>query len=337
MTVNHPALSCAGSNPALGTDIDAFFAFARERHSIYLRRQAGLPKPWTQDPVLQTNRFTNVFRELDRTTMWFRKHVREPLRARPEVLLAAVVFRWFNRISTGEAIFCQDDLFDSGGPWLRFVDTGDIRVLRRAILALLPQGPYVTGAYTINTNLAPRGTPKLDGVLWLIREWLDCHSDWRDVAEAWLASSGTTLEQFCQWAQGPDLGPFMAYEVACDLRHTDLLCRVPDIDTWANAGPGARRGVNRVHGTHPSSPVRSDDALASMVWLLGESRDEQYWPQRVAQDAYGCNNYGLDDVTCSGPWPAWELREVEHTLCEFDKYCRVRDGQGQTRGRFDGK
>lgn len=49
-----------------------FFAFARERHATYLRRQSGAPEPWTDDPILRKFRFTNVFRELDRTTVWFR-------------------------------------------------------------------------------------------------------------------------------------------------------------------------------------------------------------------------------------------------------------------------
>ncbi len=30
----------------------------------------------------------------------------------------------------------------------------------------------------------------------------------------------------------------------------------------------------------------------------------------------------------------WEMREVEHTLCEFDKHERARLGQGRPRGVF---
>jgi hypothetical protein len=90
-----------------------FWDFARERHSIYLRRAAGDPPPWTDDPVLRTYRFCNIFRELDATTAWFRRYVRDPMRSRPEVLLATVLFRWFNRISSGEALFCQTDLASS--------------------------------------------------------------------------------------------------------------------------------------------------------------------------------------------------------------------------------
>lgn len=46
----------------------AFWAFARERHAVYLRRAAGAPPPWTSDPVLSVYCFTNVYRALDPTT-----------------------------------------------------------------------------------------------------------------------------------------------------------------------------------------------------------------------------------------------------------------------------
>ena len=46
----------------------------------------------------------------------------------------------------------------------------------------------------------------------------------------------------------PYMGPFMAYEVVTDLRHTHLLENATDIMTWANPGPGAMRGLNRLTG-----------------------------------------------------------------------------------------
>jgi hypothetical protein len=45
---------------------ERFFAYARERYWIKLRRDQGLPAPWTTDPILQQYRFCNVFRADDR-------------------------------------------------------------------------------------------------------------------------------------------------------------------------------------------------------------------------------------------------------------------------------
>lgn len=326
-----------------------FFAYARERQAILLRRRAGLPRDqWSQDPVFANNRFCNVFREDDRTTVWFRENVRERLRSAPEVLLATVVFRWFNRITTGEAIFSQTRL-DTEPPgataWDEFLGSGDTRVLRDAILKHVGYaGPYVTGAYIVKT---PNGMDKLDGVLYGVREFVD-RSDWRDYAKKLIHkrnySGDNLLQETWGWlCQFPYLGPFMAYEVVSDLRYTALLDRAPDTMTWANAGPGATRGLNRIWGRTPinkSIPARQQSE--EMRLLLGASRDNRYWPSWEG-DVGGYWYNGPDDIDPglltvgsrdSRPWPQWDMRTVEHTLCEYDKIERVRRGEGRMKQRF---
>src|SRR4051812_7947858 len=94
---------------------ERWFEYAVEREKIRKRKEEDkmLP-PFTDDPILQKYRFCNVYREDDRTTRWCKKYVRDPLIDKPEVLLAVVIFRWFNRITTGEAIFCQEGLTHNG-------------------------------------------------------------------------------------------------------------------------------------------------------------------------------------------------------------------------------
>ena len=60
--------------------IQRFFWRIEERHRIFLSKEAGLPRgEWTDDEILKTYRFTNPFRENDKTTVWFRENMREPL------------------------------------------------------------------------------------------------------------------------------------------------------------------------------------------------------------------------------------------------------------------
>ena len=66
---------------------DDFWYMCNERHRIFLAKEAGKPKPWTDDPIFQKYKFTNVFRELDRTTIFVRENIREPLFDDPELLL----------------------------------------------------------------------------------------------------------------------------------------------------------------------------------------------------------------------------------------------------------
>ena len=328
-----------------------FFAYARERQAILLRRRAGLPRDqWSRDPVFANNRFCNVFREDDRTTVWFRENVRDRLAHQPEVLLATVLFRWFNRITTGEAIFSQTRL-DTEPPgataWDEFLGSGDTKILRDAILKHVGYaGPYVTGAYIVKT---PNGMDKLDGVLYGVREFVsgkrapdDLPSvDWRGLGETLLSDEyrgRVGLKNVWAWlCQFPYLGPFMAYEVVSDLRYTALLDRAPDIMTWANAGPGATRGLNRIWGRTPiDRAIKPAQQSEEMRQLLECARDPCHWPQSI-HDEIEVGSYAPDiGLSLFRPeyWPEWDMRTVEHTLCEVDKYMRVKLGEGRMKQRF---
>jgi hypothetical protein len=238
------------------------------------------------------------------------------------VLLATVLFRWFNRIASGEVIFNQGCLGLDGEStnetsWDNFLRTGDAGVMQAALYSAYPNGPYVTGSYMIRS---PDGLSKLDGILKLCEDFYR-DSNWRATAEYMLRNRNTTLEGFSRWLeQSPGQGPFLAFEIASDLRHTELLCHAPDIDMWANVGPGCLRGLNRIHGrirVNPRTPkqkfglpINEKQALAEMGELLRASRWPENWPAE---------------------WPEWEMREVEHTLCEFDKHQRVANGEGTPR------
>lgn len=305
--------------------VDAFFAYARERHSIYLRRREGRPPPWTDDPVLQENRFTNIFRELDRTTIWCRQNVRERYDWTGDLLPAVVLFRWFNKIETGEAIFRPQDArvpatyknnferWTAGKP-------ESLAYMRDNIIAHVgPTGPFTNAAYIVKT---PNGMTKLDGVLWAADQFLnrDGGCPWQ-MAQGLMRSDCWSLERSWQWMREHDhQGDFTAYEVVSDLRHTRLLRDAPDIMTWANAGPGAVRGANRVQGRPVGESMKKIESLHFMRELLEESRSINNWPRDNGDN-----------------WPRWEMRDVEHTLCEFDKSERVRRGEGKAKQRYDGK
>ena len=84
--------------------VEAFFAFCREREQIRMRRQAGEPSPWSQDPVFQRGRFLNVFREDDRVSKAI-IHFAQPIADDLPLLVQALLFaRWCNRASTLEAL-----------------------------------------------------------------------------------------------------------------------------------------------------------------------------------------------------------------------------------------
>jgi hypothetical protein len=310
--------------------IAAFFRYARARHECYLMKQSD-PEWATKDPILYKYRFTNVFRELDKTTAWFRKHVRDPMNSEKslDIMLATVVFRLLNRIEVGEAMFCDDDLLGGFAAFDAFRETGDTRPLVRAIKSRCGKGPYVTGGYIISS---PPGYSKLDGMMRVIKGFYKGSREWDNAGAGVLSTMGWdgeesvtvmltagpgeyTLESTWLWLRKFDyFGNFHSYEIVTDLRHTYLLDQAPDIMTWANPGPGCRRGANRVMG-RDKSDKSADRAqlIQEMQEILAHAKNKDLWPRE---------------------WGKWEMRDVEHTLCEFDKYERVRNGEGRPRGVY---
>lgn len=266
--------------------IERFFYWIQERTAIYDKRMAGEPWPWTEDKILREFRFTNAFREKDKTTVWFRENIRDPLKNQPEVYMATVIFRWFNLIETGETLL-KHNLHIDWDP-------------EKAYNVITPQKKWITGAYMIKS---PTGINKVRGVCQTIT------TVWNDRQRFLDKCPWVTLQKMNDWLEGyPFLGPFLAYELVTDLRHTFVGFRAMDILTWANAGPGAMRGLNRIHGRDLHYTSKKHDWCYEMRELLN----------------IACMKYSLD----------FELREIEHSLCEFDKYERVRLGQGQPRSKY---
>jgi 5-hmdU DNA kinase-like protein len=279
--------------------IERFFAYMKERYQIYLKKSAGDPPPWTSDPILQKYKFCNIFREDDRTTRWFRENVRDRLDGTPEVLLATIVFRMFNRISTGAIIF-------HSSIWDHFVKTGNAQDLADYIRSMNPKGPHTTGAYIITS---PKGYDKLDGICRILGNFHHNYP-WREIVHGFIQARSL------QWAwkyfkQVQFFGTFHSYEIVTDLRHTYLLENSTDIMTWSCAGPGAIRGLNHIYGRDIDFRLNQNEANLEMKYLLDISK--KYWPDE---------------------YPPFEMRDMEHQNCEIWKYERTRLGLGRTRSVY---
>lgn len=69
--------------------------FCVERYKIYVRKEVGRePWPWTDDPILRDYHFCNVYRDLDRTTVWLATEWYP--RVDVDLVFAAAVARIFN-------------------------------------------------------------------------------------------------------------------------------------------------------------------------------------------------------------------------------------------------
>jgi len=279
--------------------LDIYFYWLHERERIrMLKEDAQEEPPWTDDEILQKYKFCQVFREDDRTTRWFRTHIRDPLMDSHDVFMATVIFRWFNYIETGRTLLKHNLLRN----WDR----------KKAIEEITKQNKWVTGAFIVKT---PNRMDKVTGVaecvshMWRDKQYLiDALEMKREEGKASLEYTWELLRDY------PYMGPFMSYEVVTDLRHTYLLEDAKDILTWANAGPGAMRGLNRLTGRELGFCRRTHPWNEEM---------QELW--KIAQEKLNPNLINLDN---------FEMREVEGGLCEFDKYSRILNKQGTTRSIY---
>lgn len=117
--------------------VAAFFRFCRERESVRLKRDAGLPAPWSDDPILQRGRFLNVFREDDRGTKAVRRIAEQAGQPLDRLVHALFFARWVNRSSSLDA--------------LRYTDLADPARARRLLSETVPQPWNNPDAYPVES------------------------------------------------------------------------------------------------------------------------------------------------------------------------------------------
>lgn len=263
-----------------------FFDYMRKRHSIYLRKSAGEPPPWIDDKALQRLYLTNVYRELDTVTIWVRRHIREPYADHPNLWFMLLIARLLNWPDTLADVMSDKKAW----PHTRFDGTGFLAALHRR----KRRREKVFGNAYILTN-GGEAIPKDEYTTTILDEaWQQ-----REYIEPRLHDTMEIATNVLRTLSG--IGGFIAYEVACDLRYTRYLENAPDVRTWAHAGPGAKRGLNWVHGIEPVEKSMPEKVAVERMRVLLEELDPQ-WPYE----------------------PRLEMREIEHSLCEFAKVCKFR-------------
>lgn len=286
--------------PAEPFQYELFWYFINERHAIYLRRQAGESKPWTDDVIMQRYKFTNAFRQLDTGTVWLTEHWLSQ-KWRTEALTHSSMALDMKLLLFNICLYRHINWWETAD-WLGYTTSWSAHMFESRMGNRLAQGFHVwTGAHIIRSR---DGLSKAQSVAITLDEL------WGLKEELFMIARGTkSLEAvFDRLLQVPFIGEFLAYEFVSDMRWTPILSDATDIMTWANAGPGAQRGLKRLW-----PDIKRSEYLAAMRFLLAESaRETEEWV------------------------PDLEMREIEHSLCEFDKYTRVYQGEGKPRSVYPG-
>ena len=295
-----------------------FFSFVEEREQIRLRKKADLPFPWTDDPILQEYKFTNVHRHHDRTSQILREEFYTPhFKDCPAtVLMNAATYRYFGTYEFALAIGWTDyDAMDEAH-WEWVKDTARSRLEWKERV--------FTGAYVITNGgiSAPKYEVVVDHYLKPLHNAVSELVELAQETESWEVVA-TEMRKL----QGFGGSGFMTKEILMDTTYSGFWQN--EIQTeedgkfsfpsdwwdWTPIGPGARRGASRVGGDDSATPLK--ESLAGEV-IAGLVYNQELF---------------LDEDKMGKLCP----HDIQFQLCEFDKYERVRLGQGRPRSRYKRK
>lgn len=282
---------------------DLFFYYLHERERIRVKKETGQPWPFTEDPILRYNKFTNVLRSNDRATRWFVKYWAEPHRDLPlEVqLYNCALFRYFGTIEFASAVGYQTN----GHNPAHIIATAR---------AMLDKGQKVfTGAYVITNGGDPSPkeevvTNKYLAILWenapkLVKLAKETRR-WEVVAKEMMKLGG--------WGGTG----FMTKECLSDAMFTEVLKDCIDKNDWSPCGPGARRGLNWLHDRDEDYKQKDNLFLEEMKELFSLCKQR------------------FDTTFMPLPYVNYDLHAVQFALCEIYKYQKVKNGLGRPRSGY---
>lgn len=287
-------------------ELDTFWRFVHERHTIYHRRHVlKEPTPWTKDPVLQKNKFTNIYRELDPGTVYCREHILEADESREDIVFNVMLYRLMCNIPTYAGLGFQRlsefterklddylcDLYNTGQP-----------VFGNAYLI----SPYSS----MGSKFKFRNVARLFGII---------HRNY-EIFFHDLDTAPTFKRAFEAINDMYGFGPFLAFQVMVDLTYPLSRKKSAIIpfsqDDWAKLGPGALRGFARMSG--------HSDKLAGLRWLRWNQRTEF---RRLGLDFPYLRKQDESEIEIS-------LANMQNSLCEFHKYRSIQSGTGKAQRLF---
>jgi hypothetical protein len=289
-------------------ELPTLIYWVKERESIRRRKDAWQePGPWTTDPIFLKYRFCNVRRRDDRVSQWLCENVLTDSNRTYDLKSFLMFSAWCRFVNWPPTIKAAMD--EDFYPKKRI----DWRGLGKFLDDLGEKQKVWTGAYMIRA-------PQIEGmkkgkfvsevvigenfkvVLPKLANYLTPQSGGR-------ASFRGTWEQL-KTING--YGSFYAGQIAGDWTYTPLLSAANDLKTFAPLGPGSLRGFNRLMGWAP----------------IKKRPPEELWLEKLVE-------WRAAIISELGPeYESLTALDVQNTLCEVDKYIRVRNSEGRPRANY---
>ncbi len=276
-----------------------FFNFIIERQNIWYKRFILRENPpWTQDKILQKYKIINVYRELDRCTLYILNRLND-VENREKLLLNIIFYRFFNRNGLYEELKIEP---------LEKIDSSLRDSLLNKFEQIKKEGkPIFNNAYLISSGI--KGKKKHESVLNFISE-INISKMVEELDE-----SKTPEENFDVLKKIPMGGPFLACEIWTDLTYFNFFKQNWNDNDFVNIGPGAKWGLEIIFDKKLSKKEQKEK-LKYLYEIQNKYLDNLPWKKIAYKKAYS-------------KYPFLSITNIEGCLCEFRKYWNIKSGRGR--------
>jgi hypothetical protein len=273
--------------------MESLLYFVWEREVIRIVKERGGEKPWTNDPVFEKYKFTNIHRRDDRVSKWIIKEIIN-LNLKDKnlwfSLLIARLVNWpptLERLLYEDIIPCPPEDFDG-------------KAFSATIENFKKASPKVYGgAYMVYPTKLDVGKCKSYSLAkHIISAAIEVSGE--IYFSLWRKDEGKSVQSFVDTlSKCYGISTFMAGQVASDLSYAKgHLDDAEDLYTFAPMGPGSMRGLNYLQNRKPFAGWQQDD-FNQILYDINKDIAEEL---------------RITDLT---------LHDVQNVMCEYGKYCRV--------------
>lgn len=248
-----------------------------------------MPQP--SNKILQSYKFTNCYRSLDRTSQYLIKHIINRTDQSPEdVFFRIILFKLFNKIET----------------WLSLeAALGEISVYSfcaknysLALDKLREQSQKIySAAYIMPSGKREWGSPTKHVNNLLMLETMVKNELHKRI---WEERNMTQI--FEHFLRIPSIGKFLAYQYATDIAYSHY--SEASEDQFVIAGPGAARGIQKCF------PTATERSYRYIIQMMSEIQEQEF--SRFGLTFQPLKNRPLQLIDC------------QNLFCEVDKYLRVK-------------
>ena len=301
------------------TNFEHLHRWITDRYAVHVKKDVEKrPAPWTNNPIIQEFRFTNVRREHDKETRWVIENVCNADISPANKWMNIILFRMINKSETCRNFMPID--FDDVN-WVKIYDYVENAPEEYVMFTNAFKTSGVKGAAAKALGHTSAFKDKENGVLPLISVIQYCKELYDNGELIYAISHCVNAQQIFQALQSvPGIGYFLAYQIFVDYTYC------PE-SPWSEnefvvAGPGARRGLDLVFDdkdgmTYEECLFWLRDNWVSICYWLGLPWD----PDKIFVDLEPEDRY-------------MNVMSLQNCHCEISKYIRAVNGTGRPRNKY---